>query len=320
MTGHHFPSGGEKVQRETHSSRQSPFACQHGRGRSPNERGDAPQRHGISIRVRGLASHSASRRITFQNPCAPSSSNGFKTVPADLQGRAHNSGDPRGRFKTLGSQTVSGQIVNVFVSSVQSNGNVVVSANPVDTFSGSSGVELDNCRMFVDSRPLGSVETPGGPTRPVPRFFTSLAKHPDVCVNGVKVDTFDCPDCRVGAYAVKESMRGLNEATLVRTGNSNVLFVRGSLLVGRRGARASAVTRDMVSYWLGERWFVVVYLGVDRTLVNGPTELLKDVGFPFVACCSCSFVSSGGPKLGVIFYNIHEFETIIPPCVYCYEK
>lgn len=111
-------------------------------------------------------------------------------------------------------------------------------------------------------------------------MFNVSGKHLDVCVNDVRDSAFECPDCRVGAHRAKDILRDKNEETLLYIGSSNVLLMRGSLLAGRRDHRATAIMRDIVSYWLRERWLVVVHLGNDRTLANGLTEQLRKVGFP----------------------------------------
>lgn len=112
-----------------------------------------------------------------------------------------------------------------------------------------------------------------------PKVLHVSGKHQDFRVDGIRVDAFDCPDTRVGPRAVKEVIRDSNESMLLKLGNSNVLFVRGSLLVGRR-AKTSVVLRDMVSYWMREGWPVVTYLGNGRILVDGFIKQLEEYGSP----------------------------------------
>ena len=167
---------------------------------------------------------------------------------------------------------------------------------------------------------LGSWELTGRANAARPRVLHVSGKHPDVCINGVHVDSFNLPDSRAGTCVVKQRVRDLNESALVRSGNSNVLLVRGSFIAGRRCAKVSVVMRDMVASWLNERWPVIVYIGNGRRLGGGLTEKFSEVGLPPIACCSCSLGPPGRHKFGVIHYNVPGLGDIIPKCVNCREE
>ena len=293
-------------------------SCQHSRGMSLRNGSHNLQRWQGSVRVFGLASqrHRGVER-NFRVPNSPSNSQGpgiFKTVLATFEGRAHNRGSLRGLRQGIGRQ-IGGLIHNVCNDNVCNDGIAVV-ANPVNI--ALTGVEQDNCKPSAASRPLGSLENFGRANAARPKVLHVFGEHPDVCISGVIVDAFDCPGNRVAARAVKDAIGGLNEATLVNSGNSNVLFTPGSLLVGRRGARASAIMRDMVSCWLTERWFVIVYIGVDRTLANGVSDQLKEVGF-FLRCLLFVFVrGSWESDARHDLFNCSRFARNPPTCVNCH--
>ena len=222
---------------------------------------------------------------------------------------------------------------DALVSSVQCNGNAVA-ADPA-MLQASTGVAPDNCKPCGDTpsrqlglglgaapagtspiqaaphgqtlsrsfsetsvqrRVSGAVANPGRANGGRPRVLHISGKHPDVCINGVHVDSFHLPDSRVGAHRIKTRVRDLNESALATTGDSRVLLVRGSLSVGRKSAKISVAMHDMVSHWLQEMWPVVVYLGNDRVLAGGLGDQLKEVASPPpIACCSCSLGSPGKP-------------------------
>ena len=125
-----------------------------------------------------------------------------------------------------------------------------------------------------------AVENVGRTNSARPHVLHVSGKHPDVCINGVHVDSFDVPGSRAGALGVKRKIQELNEFALVRSGSSNVLLARGSFIAGRRCTKVSSVLRDLVAHWLVESWPVIVYVGKDRTFPGGFTGKLKGIGLP----------------------------------------
>ena len=93
---------------------------------------------------------------------------------------------------------------------------------------------------------------------------------------------------------MKQRIRAVNKSALVRSGNSNVLLVRGFLIAGRRCATVSAVMLDMVAHWLNEWWPVIVYIGNDRKLGGGFIDKVSDDGLPPSHCLLLVFVGFPG--------------------------
>ena len=120
------------------------------------------------------------------------------------------------------------------LNNVGNSCNIQVAAGPAFSHGTSSGRNPDNRKP------------PGDP--PKTKVFHVIGGHPDSCIIGVGVGTYDCPSSRMLAHGSNDILVSLNEETLRKSGFSNALLVRGSLLAGCRGPCPSRVMRDMVGH------------------------------------------------------------------------
>ena len=204
--------------------------------------------------------------------------------------------------RTSGGQTKDGRVISNVIGDGNHNGNGL---SPGDGYCAAPGHddELPNCRFFGDLPPRASV------SHVARRRF-------EYVVGGVRIESLQCLDSYKFTTNLKHKFRTMIEIS-ARDGVSNVLLVRGSLLRGFREDGVGKVLQDMVSYWLTNRWPVVVYVGNDRGLGSGLENLFSDVGLPCAPCCSRSLWGPGVHRPGGIHNNVMGLAELVPQCFDC---